>query len=153
MLVQIALYPPFTYELQILWYHVTLKNDTFNQEKWYLQPLILKSYTCDPKITYHENLNHENYYHENLKIYISGFYIMKWATMKLYLCKWCYSLFWLVGYTFCDNMSPWNNTIATMKMGTYNHEKWHLWYIKLIHITIKISKLAHVILKKNTMKF
>jgi len=39
MLVQIALYPPFTYGLQILWYHITLKNDIFNQEKWYLQPL------------------------------------------------------------------------------------------------------------------
>jgi hypothetical protein len=39
MLVQIALYPPFTYALQILWYHITLKNDIFNQEKWYLQPL------------------------------------------------------------------------------------------------------------------
>jgi hypothetical protein len=33
MLVRIALYPPFTYGLQILWYHVTMKNDTFNQEK------------------------------------------------------------------------------------------------------------------------
>jgi hypothetical protein len=39
MLVQIVLYSPFTYGLQILWYHVTMKNDTFNQEKWYLQPL------------------------------------------------------------------------------------------------------------------
>jgi hypothetical protein len=49
MLVQIALYPPLTYELQILWYHVTLKNDTFNQEKWYLQPLKIEIFYMWPQ--------------------------------------------------------------------------------------------------------
>jgi hypothetical protein len=111
MLVQIALYPPFTYELQILWYHVTLKNDTFNQEKWYLQPLILKSYTCDPKITYHENLNHENYYHENLKIYISGFYIMKWAPWD---------------YTCANGVIPSFDLCITHFVITCHHEIIHL---------------------------
>jgi hypothetical protein len=33
------LYSPFTSGLQILWYHVTMKNDTFNEKKWHLQPL------------------------------------------------------------------------------------------------------------------
>jgi hypothetical protein len=130
-----------------------MKNDTFSQEKWYKQPLKIEIFHMWPQNNIHGNLNHENYYHEDLKFYINGFYIMKWAAMKLYLCKWCYSLFWLVGYTFCDNMSPWNNTLATMKNGTYNHDKWHLWSRKLLPITIKNSKLAHVILKKDTMKF
>jgi hypothetical protein len=35
------------------------------------------------------------------------------------------SLFWLVGYTFCDNMSPWNDTLATMKNDTCDLEKWY----------------------------
>jgi len=35
MLMQIVLYLPFIYGLQILWYHVIMKNNTFNQEKWY----------------------------------------------------------------------------------------------------------------------
>jgi hypothetical protein len=49
MLVQIALYPPFTYALQILWYHITLKNDIFNQEKWYLQPLEIEIFYMWPQ--------------------------------------------------------------------------------------------------------
>jgi len=49
MLVQIVLYSPFTYGLQILWYHVTMKNDTFNQEKWYLQPLKIEIFYMWPQ--------------------------------------------------------------------------------------------------------
>jgi hypothetical protein len=97
-----------------------------------------------------ENLNHENYYHENLKIYIIH-HEMRCHEIIL-VCKWYYSFFWLVGYIFCDNMSPWNNMLATMKNGTYNHEKWYLWFRKLIPITIQNSKFAHVFLKKDTMK-
>jgi hypothetical protein len=61
-------------------------------------------------------------------------------TMRLGLCKWCYSPFWLVSCKFCDNMSPWNNTLAIMKIGTCNHENWHIWSRKVIHVTIKKFK-------------
>ncbi len=80
-------------------------------------------------------------------------YCKRW-TMRLGLCKWCYSPFWLVSCKFCDNMSPWNNTLAIMKIGTCNHEKWHIWSRKVIPCNHKKnSKLTHVTLRKHTMKF
>jgi hypothetical protein len=43
MLVQMVLFPPLTHELQILWLHIFMKNETYNMknvtyntEKWYL---------------------------------------------------------------------------------------------------------------------
>jgi hypothetical protein len=109
MLVQIIPYPLFTYGLQIcdIMSQWIMNMDTFNQENGICKHWKLKSSTCDLKITYHEK-----YCHENLKIYISGFYIMKWVAMRLYLCKWCYSLFWLVGYTFYDNIYLWRNVLC-----------------------------------------
>ncbi len=57
--------------------------------------------------------------HENLKIYVSGFYIMKWAPGD-YTCA--NGVIWLVCYTFCDNMSPWDNTLVIMKNDTCDLE-------------------------------
>jgi hypothetical protein len=43
------LYSPFTYGLQILWYHVTMKNDAFNEKKWHLQPLKIEIFYIWPQ--------------------------------------------------------------------------------------------------------
>jgi len=125
---------------------------------WKMTPLIkknsisnhwkLKISTCDFKIISMKIWTMKNITMKIWKFTLVDFTSWNESPWKLYLCKWFYCLFWLVGYTFCNNMSPWNNTLATMKNGTYNRKKWHLWSKKLIPITIKNSKLAHVILKK-----
>jgi len=73
----------------------------------------LKSSTCDLKITYHENL----------KFYITEFYIMKWAPWNYTCANGVIPPFDL---QFCDNMSPWNNTLVIVKNDTCDLKKWYL---------------------------
>jgi hypothetical protein len=57
------------------------------------------------------------------------------------------------------NEQPWDYTCANGVIPSFDlwvtnfvirchHEKWHMWSIKVIHVTIKNTKLAHVILEK-----
>jgi hypothetical protein len=84
MLVQMVLFLPVTHELQILWLHVIMKNETYNMknatcdiESDTCNCKKLKTCTCKLKRTYDESCNHENYYHEILKTYRNKFDTMK----------------------------------------------------------------------------
>ncbi len=97
----------------------TMKNKTHNHQK-------LESYTC----------NLLKPHHDIMKTCINKFDTMNWITMRLCLCKWYYSLFWLI--------------LISNFVSTCHHAKWHLQPIKVL--IIQNWKLTHMASKKKNIK-